>query len=196
MGNSVRPQLLTMPRPPSSRADDLVDPARLGRAATDARRAAVGNSGSSPCCALRGEVGLEERQRGAEERGTLLGHEERECARRRTPRPAAGGSPTCSAAASMAAPPMCVHGEADRVDVVGRRLDPGDERVHARDDRRVGVPRALGVGGRSGRVVQPAPDPLGLGRRRQRRRIAGGQRVARRGRCTRSRPRSRRASAP
>ena len=70
------------------------------------------------------------------------------------------------------------HRERDRVHVVGRRLHPGHERVHARDHRRVGVPCALGVGRRTGGVVQPAGDALGTGRRREHRRITRRQRAA------------------
>ena len=92
------------------RTDQVVDARGLGCTATDAR-AQAGEERFVAVRALRGEVGLEHRQRGAEQRRTLLGHERAASVRRRTPRPAAAGSPTCSAAPSMAAPPMWVTGK-------------------------------------------------------------------------------------
>ena len=145
VGNSVSPQLLTTPSPPSSRRMTSSSPGGLGAPPADAR--------TQPreqllvaVLALRGEVRLEQRQRGPEEAsrraramksGRLLGVE-----RRDQQEPLAGEqrrgerSPT---------PPMCEIGKPIGYTSSGVGVYAGDERVHAGHDRRVGVPHALRV---------------------------------------------------
>ena len=170
-GNSVRPQLEHTPRPPSTSCTSRWSSGEFGRAPADARTQPREQLFGT-VLALRGHVRLEERKRAPEEGGVVLGHHERASFRvedgdHHEPQAGEQRRGDDRDAADVR------DRERHRIHVVRCRRVAGDEPVRAGHHRRVGVPHALRVTGRSRRVVQPARR-----QRRTRRRLRWRRRAA------------------